>query len=82
MHAINRDHLIQDAGGPTLNPPLTQVLPKEIVGGEQKIDLYPYDVAKAKTLLSEAGCPDGPGQGPLRTPPRGPRRTSRPCSRT
>ena len=55
MHAINRDHLIQDAGGPTLNPPLTQVLPKEIVGGEQKIDLYPYDVAKAKALLSGAG---------------------------
>jgi peptide/nickel transport system substrate-binding protein len=55
MHAINRDHLIQDAGGPTLNPPLTQVLPKDIVGGEQKIDLYPYDVAKAKALLAEAG---------------------------
>ena len=55
MHAINRDHLIQDLGGPTLNPPLTQVLPKEIVGGEQTIDLYPYDVAKAKALLSEAG---------------------------
>lgn len=54
MHAINRDHLIQDLGGPKVNPPLTQVLPRDIVGGEQRIDLYPYDVAKAKSLLAQA----------------------------
>lgn len=55
MHAINRDHLIQDLGGPKVNPPLTHVLPKEIIGGEQDFDLYPYDVAKAKTLLAQSG---------------------------
>jgi peptide/nickel transport system substrate-binding protein len=55
MHAINRDHLIQDNGGPTVNPPLTQVLPRVIRGGETPVDLYPYDVEKAKSLLSEAG---------------------------
>ena len=54
MHALNRDHLIQDLGGPKVNPPLTQVLPREIVGGEQPIDLYPYDLEKAKTLLAQA----------------------------
>ena len=54
MHAINRDNLIQDLGGPKVNPPLTQVLPSEIIGGEERIDLYPYDVVKAKSLVAQA----------------------------
>jgi peptide/nickel transport system substrate-binding protein len=54
MHSINRDHLIQDHGGPKVNPPLTHVLPQGIVGGAENFDLYPHDVTKAAQLLSEA----------------------------
>ncbi|MCU1676978.1 MAG: transporter substrate-binding protein [Frankiales bacterium] len=59
--AINRDHLIQDANGPDVSPPLTHVLPKGISGTTSNVepDLYPYDVAKAKTDLAAAGVADG-----------------------
>jgi peptide/nickel transport system substrate-binding protein len=53
--SINRANLIQVLGGPTLNNPLTNVLPANIVGGEQPFDLYPYDAAKGKQMLSAAG---------------------------
>ena len=52
---INRANLIQVLGGPTLNTTLTNVLPANIVGGEQGFDPYPYDQAKAKQMLASAG---------------------------
>ncbi|HEY5187281.1 MAG TPA: ABC transporter substrate-binding protein [Actinomycetes bacterium] len=55
MQAINRDNLIQDLGGPSLNTALTQVLPSNIVGGEQKIDLYKYDPEAAKKAIAGLG---------------------------
>lgn len=55
-YAINRSDIIQVLGGPNINPPLTHVLPGDITGSQQ-IDPYPYDVAKAKQLLAEAGHP-------------------------
>jgi peptide/nickel transport system substrate-binding protein len=58
-YAINRSNIIQVLGGPKINPPLTHVLPPNIVGGEQSFDFYPYDVAKAKAMLSAAGFPSG-----------------------
>jgi peptide/nickel transport system substrate-binding protein len=53
--SINRANLIQVLGGPTLNSPLTNVLPANIVGGEQPFDPYPYDAAKGKQMLAAAG---------------------------
>lgn len=58
-YAINRANIIQVLGGPTLNEPLTQVLPSVILGGTPKYDLYPYDTAKAKQMLADAGFPNG-----------------------
>jgi peptide/nickel transport system substrate-binding protein len=49
-YAINRSELVQDAGGPSISPPLTHVLPAG-VQGSQSFDLYPYSTAKAKALL-------------------------------
>jgi len=58
-YGINRANVLQVLGGPKLNEPLTQILPAVIVGGTPKYDLYPYDVTKAKQLLSAAGFPNG-----------------------
>lgn len=53
-YGINRDNIIQVLGGPQTNTPLSHVLPKGIQGS-QDIDLYPYNVDKAKSLLKDAG---------------------------
>ena len=52
---INRANLIQVLGGPNLNTTLTNVLPADIVGGEQGFDPYPYDQAKAKQMIAASG---------------------------
>ena len=61
-YALNRDHLIQDAGGPIVNPPLTHILAAGN-GGAQNVPAhfnpYPTDIAKAKSLLKAAGYPNG-----------------------
>jgi peptide/nickel transport system substrate-binding protein len=55
-YGINRANLIQDRGGPKVNPPLSQVLPKGIIGGTPYPDMYPYSIDKSKQLLSQAGA--------------------------
>lgn len=57
-YGINRANIIQVLGGPALNTPLTTVLPSSIIGFQQA-DPYPYDMAKAKQMLSDAGYPSG-----------------------
>lgn len=54
-YALNRNHLIQDAGGPSVSPPLTQILPPGINGSSPTYNMYPYDPTKAKQLLQAAG---------------------------
>jgi peptide/nickel transport system substrate-binding protein len=49
--AIDRNALVQDAGGSTLAPAQTHVLPSDALGSVPS-DLYPYDQAKAKSVLS------------------------------
>jgi peptide/nickel transport system substrate-binding protein len=49
-YAIDRSQLVQDAAGPKVSPPLTHVLPPKVVGSHD-FDLYPFDLAKAKSLL-------------------------------
>jgi peptide/nickel transport system substrate-binding protein len=58
-YAINRSDILQVIGGPTLNPPLTHVLPSSVVGGATDFDPYPYDPNKAKSMLAAAGFPNG-----------------------
>ncbi len=58
-YAINRSDIIQVLGGNKLNTPLSHVLPSNIVGGEKNFDDYPYDQAKAKQLLADAGYSKG-----------------------
>ncbi len=61
-YAINRAHLIQDDSGPKISPPLTHILPDGINGAQdvpKGYDPYPYNVAKAKSMLAAAGYSSG-----------------------
>jgi len=60
--AIDRAHLIQDLGGPTVSPPLTHILPDGINGAQdvpKGFNPFTYDPAKAKAELKAAGYPNG-----------------------
>jgi peptide/nickel transport system substrate-binding protein len=55
-YAINRANVLQVLGGPTINPPLTHVLP-DVITGSKQIDPYPNNPDKAKQMLAAAGYP-------------------------
>jgi peptide/nickel transport system substrate-binding protein len=53
-YAINRAHLLQNGGGPVVEPALTHVLPPGTDGSTPNFDPYPTDTAKAKATLTGA----------------------------
>ncbi|WP_246811391.1 ABC transporter substrate-binding protein [Mesorhizobium sp. AA22] len=55
--AINKDRIVQLINNRAV--PANQPLPPSMPGYDKEFKGYPYDVAKAKALLAEAGHPDG-----------------------
>ncbi len=55
--AINKDRIVQVINGRAV--PATQPLPPSMPGYTKGYAGYPYDPAKAKALLADAGFPDG-----------------------
>lgn len=57
-HATNRDKLVEFMGRDIAKPEVS-ALSDIYVGNTQDVRQYPYDVARSKALLSEAGFPNG-----------------------
>ncbi len=58
-YGLDQAHLIQDANGAVLSPPLSHILPPGINGAQDVssgFNLYPYNPNKAKSMLAAAGA--------------------------
>jgi peptide/nickel transport system substrate-binding protein len=57
-YGLERSQMTKVLGGPIVNPPITHILPAGIDGSQgvpANYNPYPYDQAKAKSMLSAAG---------------------------
>lgn len=54
-YALSRDQLLQNHGGPQVDPPLTHLIAPGTDGSSPNFDDYPYNPTKAKQLLQQAG---------------------------
>jgi oligopeptide transport system substrate-binding protein len=59
-YAIDRDKIVAEILG-GINKKANSILPPNIIGYRDGAPAFPYDVAKAKALLAEAGYADGKG---------------------
>ena len=57
-HAVDRDAMVAFRGAGVTRKAVS-VVPSGYLGTDENAPLYPYDPAKAKALLAEAGYPDG-----------------------
>ena len=58
-YALNRTNLIQVLGGPTINPPLTHVLPPDIVGSKQLATCTRTTRPRPSSCSPRPGYPNG-----------------------
>src|ERR1700746_3518152 len=57
-YAIDRKAIVQFQG-PGTSREAVSVIPANYLGTDAKAPLYPFDLAKSKALLAEAGFPNG-----------------------
>jgi ABC-type transport system substrate-binding protein len=58
-HAINKAAITSALYAPGAGEPAKEFIPPAVFGYTKDLEDYPYDPAKAKELLKEAGFPDG-----------------------
>lgn len=58
-YAVDKEQINKTVLGGRFKPLSGQLLPDGLLGHNPNVKMFPYDVAKAKSLLAEAGYPNG-----------------------